>query len=267
MCSVIFKTTKSDSAEALAPQNVTALHELTPDMALRMLQNRLTTPLPDAEQPEALHLLRELSYLPLAVAQAAACMNTSSMTEQQYQAQLDEHKEAPLEYSDDSSKDKLQESSLRNTVAAALSLSISQVRQSSTVAADYLLFVACVDRKNIRLNLLEWSLRREPVKMPSRNLTCMRSSPDDLPSQHSVFIDSSMMRCERGCRCRDGSKNGFNAQLHGCYGCFQTTITITEASGDDFFRTYSMFCGIVRRTRRRDSMLTGIQSANKREAV
>ena len=101
--SVIFTTTNSDTAEALAPRNVTALHELTPDTALRMLQNRLTTSLSNAEQQEAMHLLRELSRLPLAIAQAEACMNASSMTVQQYQAQLAEHKEAALEYSDDSS--------------------------------------------------------------------------------------------------------------------------------------------------------------------
>jgi hypothetical protein len=82
LCSVIFTTTKSNTAEALALQNVTALHELALDTALRMLQNRLKTPLLNAEQQEALHLLEELLYLPLAVAQAAACMNASSMTVQ-----------------------------------------------------------------------------------------------------------------------------------------------------------------------------------------
>jgi tetratricopeptide (TPR) repeat protein len=154
LCSVIFTTTESDTAEALAPRNVTALHELAPDTALRMLQSRLTTPLLNAGQQEAMHLLRELSYLPLAVAQAAACMNVSSMTVQQYQAQLAEHQQAPLEYSDDPSN-KLQESGPRNTVAATLSLSLSHVRQSSAVAADYLFLAACVDRKDILLDLLE----------------------------------------------------------------------------------------------------------------
>ncbi|KAF1359346.1 HET-domain-containing protein [Lizonia empirigonia] len=162
LCSVISTTTESDIAE------------LTPDTALRMLQNRLITPLSNAEQQEAMHLLRELSCLPLAVVQAAACMNASSMTVQQYQAQLAEHKQAALEYSDDPSEDKLQESSFRKTVAATLALSMSQVRQSSAVAADYLFLAACVDRKDIPLDLLEAASPR-PVKMPSRYLTvCAR---------------------------------------------------------------------------------------------
>jgi tetratricopeptide (TPR) repeat protein len=155
LCSVIFTTTESNTAEVLAPQNVTVLHELTPDTALRMLQNRLTTPLSNAEQQDTMHLLEELSYLPLAVVQAAACMNASGMTVQQYQAKLDQHKEAALEYSDDSSKGEQQESDLRNTVAATLSLSMSQVRHSNAVAADYLFIAACVDRKDISFDLLE----------------------------------------------------------------------------------------------------------------
>jgi hypothetical protein len=101
------------------------LHELMLDTALRMLQNCLTTPLSNTEQQEAMHLLKELSYLPLAVAQAAACMNASGMTVQQYQTQLDEHKEAVLEYNDGLSEGEQRESGLRNTVAATLSLSMS----------------------------------------------------------------------------------------------------------------------------------------------
>jgi hypothetical protein len=155
LCSVIFTTTESNTAEALAAQNVTALHELTPDTALRMLQNRLTTPLSNAEQQKAMHLLKELSYLPLAMAQAAACMNASGITVQQYQAQLAEHKEAALKDSNNPSEDEVRESSLRKTVAVTLSLSISQIRQGNTVAADYLFLAAYVNQKDISLNLLE----------------------------------------------------------------------------------------------------------------
>jgi hypothetical protein len=170
LCSVIFTTTESDTAEALAPRNVTALPELAPDTALRMLQSRLTTPLLIAGQQEAMHLLRELSYLPLAVAQAAACMNASSITVQQYQAQLAKHQQAPLDYSDDPSN-KLQESGLRKTVAATLSLSLSQVRQSSAVAADYIFLAAYVERKDVLLDLLEAAspqAREDAIKVLNR---------------------------------------------------------------------------------------------------
>jgi tetratricopeptide (TPR) repeat protein len=155
LCSVIFTTTESNTAKTLAPQDVVALHELTSDTALRMLQSRLARPLSDAEQLGAMRLLRELSHLPLAVSQAAACMNASDMTVQQYQAQLHEHSQAALEHSNDLRKGEQGESNLRKAVAATLSLSIGQVRQSNAIAAEYLYFAACVDRKDIPLDLLE----------------------------------------------------------------------------------------------------------------
>jgi Cdc6-like AAA superfamily ATPase len=155
LCSAIFTTTNSDMAQALAPQNIIALQDLTADLALRMLQNHLIRPLSDAEQHEAKDLLRELSYLPIAVVQAAACMNASSMTAQEYRAQLDEHKELALGYSSDRSVDNVRSSSVANPVAATLSLSMDQITRSDASAADYLSLAACVDRKDILVDLLE----------------------------------------------------------------------------------------------------------------
>jgi hypothetical protein len=155
LCSAIFTTTNSDTAQALAPQNVIALQDLTADLALRMFQNHLMRPLSDAEQHEAKDLLRELSHLPIAVVQAAACMNASSMTLQEYRAQLDEHKGLALEYSSNSSEGKAQNSSVPNPVATTLSLSIDRMARLDASAVDYLSLAACVNRKDILVDLLE----------------------------------------------------------------------------------------------------------------
>jgi tetratricopeptide (TPR) repeat protein len=189
LCSVIFTTTEGNTAEALAPQNVTALHELTPDTALMMLRNRLTRPLPIIEQQEATHLLSNLSYLPLAVVQAAACMNASHMTVQQYRAQLDQHKKAALEYSDDSFEGEQREHSLRNTVAATLSLSMSQVRQSNAVAADYLFIAACVYQTDISLDLLEAAslrAREDAIKVLDRYALITRRPAESALDVHRL---------------------------------------------------------------------------------
>jgi tetratricopeptide (TPR) repeat protein len=189
LCSVIFTTTESNTAEALAPRNVTALHELTPDTALRMLRNRLTMPLSDAEQQDAMHLLSNLSHLPLAVVQAAACMNASHMTVQHYQAQLDQHKKAALKYSDDSFEGEQGKTSLRNTVAAILSLSMSQVCQSNADAAEYLFVAACVDRKDISLDLLEAAslqAREETIKVLDRYALVTRRPAESALDVHRL---------------------------------------------------------------------------------
>jgi hypothetical protein len=84
LCSVMFTTTSSNTATTLTLQYVIALQELTLDTAQRMLQNYLARPLSKTKQQEADYLLRELLYMPLAVVQAAACMNVSGMMVQEY---------------------------------------------------------------------------------------------------------------------------------------------------------------------------------------
>jgi tetratricopeptide (TPR) repeat protein len=189
LCSVIYTTTESEIAKALAPRNVTALQELTPDAALRMLQNRLTSPLSNAEQQKAVHLLRQLSYLPLAIVQTAACINASKMTVQQYQAQLDEHKQAAFEYNDELSKGELRESGSRDIVAATLSLSMRQVRRSNAVAVDYLFLAACVDRKDILLDLLDAAspqAREDAVKVLDRYALVTRRPAESALDVHRL---------------------------------------------------------------------------------
>jgi hypothetical protein len=155
LCSAIFTTTNSDTAWALALQNVIALQDLTADPALIMLQNYLIRLLSDAKQHKAKDLLRELLYLPIAVVQAAACMNVSSITLQEYQAQLDEHKEVALRYNSNPPEDKAQSSGVINPIATTLSVSMDQITHINASAADYLSLAACVDHKDIPLNLLE----------------------------------------------------------------------------------------------------------------
>jgi tetratricopeptide (TPR) repeat protein len=161
LCSVIFTTTNSDTAWTLASQNVIALRELTLDTALRMLQVRLLRPHSNTEQQEAEHLLEELSYLPLAVVQAAACMNASGMTVQEYCSRLDEQKKLAIGHSGDLSEDKLQSSGVKDPIAATLFISIEQIRRDDRFPTDFLFLVACVDQKDILFDLLDAASRQE----------------------------------------------------------------------------------------------------------
>jgi tetratricopeptide (TPR) repeat protein len=155
LCSVIFTTTNTDTAQALALHNILVLRELTLDAALRMLQVRLARPLANAEQQKAEHMLRELSYLPLAVMQAAACIKASDMTVQEYRSRLDDHKELAIEHSGDSSGGRLQDPSVQDPVDAALFLSMNEISRDNAFAADCLFLAACVDRKGILFDLVE----------------------------------------------------------------------------------------------------------------
>ncbi|KAF1948247.1 kinesin light chain [Byssothecium circinans] len=160
-CSIVFTTTNSDTAERLASQNIVELEKMAPDTAERMLENYLHTPVSRSEQQEAKLLLQELSYLPLAIVQAAAYINTRNITLQNYRSQLLQQKEEAFKRSSELPGDKLQEYGLKDPVTTTLLISIDQIRGSDPLAADYLFLAACVDRKDIPLDLLEASSPRK----------------------------------------------------------------------------------------------------------
>ncbi|OAL54216.1 kinesin light chain [Pyrenochaeta sp. DS3sAY3a] len=146
-CSVVFTTTESDLAKRLALHALVKLHELTPDAAERMLENFLNRPVSSSEQQEAKLLLQELSYLPLAIVQAAACINATAVTLQQYRSQLDARNDHNLE----------------NPVATTLLISLGEIRRVSVLAADYLFLAACVAQRDIPFVLFEAKSPEESV--------------------------------------------------------------------------------------------------------
>ncbi|KAF5848455.1 hypothetical protein GGP41_005884 [Bipolaris sorokiniana] len=168
-CSVIFTTTSTKIAKTLAPQNIIALQKLTAETALRMLQNSLSKPLSPMEQQQSVLLLKELLYLPIAIVHAAACISASEMTMQEYATQLDKHKSIVHEYNNDLLEHRPQNCGLESPIAATLSLSISQVRHRNAIAVDYLFLAACVDRKDIALDLLEASMRLSLGAQPNQH--------------------------------------------------------------------------------------------------
>ncbi|KAF2993734.1 hypothetical protein E8E13_000107 [Curvularia kusanoi] len=152
LCSIIFTTTESSIvARTLAAGNIVWLHELRPNEALDMLQNCLSMSIPQHEHQDAMALLEELSYLPMAITQASACMNAVGMTVQQYREQLAEHLKAAHRDNGGSSQG-------RNPVAATTSLSLCRMRCSNALAEKLLFFAACVYPKDIPLNFLEAAL-------------------------------------------------------------------------------------------------------------
>jgi tetratricopeptide (TPR) repeat protein len=154
-----------------------------------MLQNHLTKPLSDSEQHEAKDLLRELSYLPIAVVHAAACMNATSMTVQEYRAQLDEHKDLALGYNRDPSQDSVRSSSVTNPVATTLSVSIHQISCSDASTADYLSLAACVARKDISVDLLEAAspqTREDAIKVLDKYALITRRPADSAIDLHRL---------------------------------------------------------------------------------
>jgi hypothetical protein len=157
LCSIIYTTTNSDIAKRLAGPNVVKLKEMTSSTAQKMLENHIQSPLSRSEQQEAQLLLHELSYLPLAIVQATAYINTRNITIQEYRSQVDRQREAVLRRSNELPE----EYDTTGPVTATLLISLHQIRGDGELAADYLFLAACVDRRDIPLDLLPASSARE----------------------------------------------------------------------------------------------------------
>ncbi|OAF99941.1 HET-domain-containing protein [Paraphaeosphaeria sporulosa] len=222
LCSIVFTTTNSDTAKTLASNNIIALRELTPNTALMVLQNRLANPLSDTRQlREAELLLRELSYLPLAVVQAAACINASGMAVQEYRAQLDEHKEAAFERIS-SLGSNLYGHSTDDPVAATLFVSMGHVYKN-VLAVDYLFLAACVERKDVPLDLFEAassSVREDAFMVLDKYALVSRR-----PADSSLDIHRLVHRALRNGDEQDEARSrpSFHADQHG-----QSGIDIQE---------------------------------------
>jgi tetratricopeptide (TPR) repeat protein len=175
-CSIILTTTTRNIAQRLAPRNIVELKEMAPDVAQTMFENCLNTPIPGDEQLEAKLLLQDLSYLPLAVVQAAAYINLIGTTLQEYRSEFIRQQDVEekirgkrrrgsraeiLENSSETSDGVQQEYGTRDPVAATLLTSVAQISRNSPLAAEYLCLAASVDRKDIPLGLLEASSPRE----------------------------------------------------------------------------------------------------------
>jgi hypothetical protein len=189
LCSIIFTTTSSNTARGLASQNVVELTGLASDPALRMLDNYLSTPVSQSQQQEAKRLLQELPYLPLAIVQAAAYMNARSTTPKYYRSELDRHKELALEHCSNAPEDPLHSSNVKSPVATTLGLSLDEIRHSNSLAAHYLFLAACVDRKDIPLDLLDASTiraREDAVKVLSRYALVTRRPAESALDLHRL---------------------------------------------------------------------------------
>ncbi len=161
--SVIFTTTNSDVAQSLALQNIVELHEMAPDTAHEMFENYLSVPVPMNEKQEMKLLLETLAHLPLAIAHAAAYINQNKITIENYLSLLATQNVDALQGSSDLSDDKLRNSIMPGPVIKTLLVSLDQIRRNHSLAADFLFLMACIDRKDILLDILKqtWSQERE----------------------------------------------------------------------------------------------------------
>jgi tetratricopeptide (TPR) repeat protein len=151
--SVLFTTRSKDIAEELTPKSLLGLNDLSRDEARQLLARRVTKQALLNGETAVDELLETLTYLPLAIVQAAAFINNNHITVSEYRS-LFQHPGSEAELFREHFEDPSRYQDMDNTIATTWHISFNQLRRQNPLAAKYLSFMACIDRFNIPLSLL-----------------------------------------------------------------------------------------------------------------
>ncbi|KAK2594005.1 hypothetical protein QQS21_008267 [Conoideocrella luteorostrata] len=152
---VIFTTRDRKLGVKLAQQNVVEVSKMTKETAIDMLQNCLIDKTLVETRPEdAKELLRWLTHLPLAIAQAAAYINENGITLADYLVLLNCQEQHVIDLLSENFEDDARYPDLKNPVATTWLISFQQIQQRDPLATEYMSFMACIDYKDIPQLLL-----------------------------------------------------------------------------------------------------------------
>jgi tetratricopeptide (TPR) repeat protein len=99
-------------------------------------------------------LLEQLSFLPLAISQAAAYINQTDISLTRYMALLGDQESSMIELLEEEFADDGRYAGIQNTVATMWLISFLQIQQVDEVASDYLSFMACINPQDIPESIL-----------------------------------------------------------------------------------------------------------------
>ena len=148
---ILFTTRNRKVAVLLASANVIHVSEPDPQAAVQILEKSLIdkTLLNDGGEAVAIELLEQLAFLPLAITQAAAYINENSINVSDYIELLQDQESEVIELLSEDFGDDWRYNEIQNPVATTWLISFQQVQQLNQLAADYLLFMACINPRDI----------------------------------------------------------------------------------------------------------------------
>ncbi|KAI6080131.1 hypothetical protein F4821DRAFT_84203 [Hypoxylon rubiginosum] len=151
---VLFTTRSRDVAIAAARSDVIDLHEMSLEEATGFLEKTLIRKQLLQNKIIIQEFLQELTYLPLAITQAAAYINRNQISVEKYLGFLRGTEQTMVgllsrEFHDDSRYPGSQ-----NAIATTWLVSFEQIQKSDKTAADLLSFLSCIEPKAVPQSLL-----------------------------------------------------------------------------------------------------------------
>jgi tetratricopeptide (TPR) repeat protein len=151
---IVFTTRDRKTAVKLAHQNVVDVPEMNEEVATQLLQKCLIDQNPIKRHEDTTALLIELTYLPLAIVQAAAYINENAITMAEYLVFLREQEEEVIDLLSEDFEDDGRYRDMKNPVATTWLISFERIKRLDPLAAEYLSFMCCIDPRDIPQSLL-----------------------------------------------------------------------------------------------------------------
>jgi tetratricopeptide (TPR) repeat protein len=128
--------------------------ELSEDVATQLLQKHIPGLDLVTHEDDVKSLLKLLTYLPLAIVQAASYINQNNESLATYISLLTDQEEEVIGLLSEHFEDDSRYRDVKNPVAMTWLISFEQIRVRDPLAAEFLSFIACVDSKDVPLSLL-----------------------------------------------------------------------------------------------------------------
>ncbi|KAF1941895.1 HET-domain-containing protein [Clathrospora elynae] len=150
---ILFTTRSRKVAGELTPNSVLELNDMSKAEARQLLARRLTKQGLLDDEIAVDELLEKLTYLPLAIVQAAAFISNNDISVSGY-ISLFRHTGTETELFSERFEDPSRYREIDSTIAKTWHISFDQIRRQDQLAAEYLSFMACIDRIDIPQSLL-----------------------------------------------------------------------------------------------------------------
>lgn len=152
--SILITTRSRQVAVSLAGKELVDLVELSADMALKMFLGMLANQELAGDVVAVSTLLERLTFLPLAITQAASFINMTQVPVQTYLNLLDQPEDDVIKLLSKDFGDPSRNPNAKNPVAGTWLISFNYIRKNYPLAADILSAMACFHEKNIPQSLL-----------------------------------------------------------------------------------------------------------------
>ncbi|KAN0082027.1 hypothetical protein V8E54_003325 [Elaphomyces granulatus] len=151
---VLFTTRNRRLATKLVGLDVINISGMDDGMAIDLLRASLVHKDLTNDSQTTTQLLHQLGCLPLAIVQAASYMNETGTSVTTYLSLLQSQENVIVELLSQDFEDEWRYLKTNNSVAVTWLISFNQIQRSNPLAADYLLFMSCIDPQDIPLSLL-----------------------------------------------------------------------------------------------------------------